>query len=245
MEISKEMVEIRAADGAMPAFLAQPRGDGAYPGVVVVQEAFGLNDHIKDVAARLASEGYAALAPDLYYRQSRRAVGYDELPEAIRLMSTLTDEKVVADMAAVISHLQALPQVRADRIGVTGFCMGGYVTFITACRNPAVKAAVPFYGGGIGSDAVSERRPKPALQYADQISAPMLLFFGGQDRFIPAEEVEKIERRLAELHKDAETVVYPEAPHGFFCAERDSYRQQAAADAWERMKRFLARHLKG
>src|SRR5262245_4863455 len=199
MEITSGMVQARGEAGPLPGFLARPAAAGKYPGVVVVQEAFGLNSHIKDVAARLAAEGYAVLAPDLYYREPNAVVGYDNLPDAIRLMMGLWDEKIVKDMGGAIAYLQQQPLVRADRIGVTGFCMGGRITFLTSCLNPAVKAAVPFYGGGIGSAAPSERTPKAPLEYADQLAAPMLLFFGENDPFIPLDEVEKIKGRLAGL----------------------------------------------
>jgi dienelactone hydrolase len=244
MEITSGMVQVQAEAGALPAFLARPRTDGEYPGVVVVQEAFGLNPHIKDVAARIAREGYAVLAPDLYYREKDGVAGYDNLQEAIRLMMSLWDEKVVVDMKGAIDHLKGQKFVRADRIGVTGFCMGGRITFLTACRNPDVKAAIPFYGGGIGSVQPSERTPKAPLEFAEGLRCPMLLFFGENDPFIPLEEVEKIKRRLSELKKNAQTVVYPGAPHGFFCSERDSYRADAAQDAWQRLLRFFEQHLK-
>ena len=151
MEITSGMVQIPTADGNMSALAARPTAAGKHAAVIVVQEAFGLNAHIKDVASRLAREGYATLAPDLYYREKDTVVGYENLPEAIRLMMSLSDDKIVADMGAAISYLQQQPSVRGDRIGVTGFCMGGRVTFLTACLNAAVKAAVPFYGGGIAS----------------------------------------------------------------------------------------------
>ncbi len=245
MEITSAMVHVPTADGPMSAQLARPQGAAAHAAVVVVQEAFGLNPHIKDVGARLAREGYVTLAPDLYHRESNAVVGYDNLPEAIRLMMQLRDEQVVQDMDAAISYLQQQSFVRADRIGVTGFCMGGRITFLTACRNHAVKAAVPFYGGGIGSVMQpGEHTPKAPLEYAADLRAPMLLFFGENDSFIPLDEVERIKRRLAELKKDAETVVYPGAPHGFFCNERDSYRPDAATDAWTRLLKFFAQHLK-
>jgi carboxymethylenebutenolidase len=138
MEITSGMVQVQGEAGGLSAFLARPRADGKYPGVVVVQEAFGLNQHIKDVAARVAAEGYAALAPDLYYREQGAVAGYDNLQEAIRLMMGLSDESIVADMNGAIDHLRAQPFVHAERIGMTGFCMGGRVTFLTACRNPAV-----------------------------------------------------------------------------------------------------------
>lgn len=244
MEITSGMVQVSAEAGRMAAFVARPTADGKHAAVVVVQEAFGLNAHIKEVAARFAREGYVALAPDLYYREQGAVVGYDNLPEAIRLMMTLWDDKIVADMSAAINYLKAQPFVRADRIGVTGFCMGGRVTFLTACKNADVKAAVPFYGGGIGAVAPSERTPKAPLDHADQLRCPILLFFGENDSFIPLDEVNKIEARLAELKKQKEVVVYPGAPHGFFCNERDSYRADAAKDAWARLLKFFGQHLK-
>jgi carboxymethylenebutenolidase len=234
METSSTMVKVSAADGDMPALLARPTAAGKHPAVVVVMEAFGLNDHIKDVAKRLAAEGYVVLAPDIYYREPNNVVGYDQLPEALRLMSSLRDDKIVADMAAAVTYLQSQDFVRGDRIGVTGFCMGGRISFLTACKNAAIKAAAPFYGGGIGG----------LLDQAPKITCAMLLFFGDQDAFIPTDEVENIKSTLAKLKKSAEVVVYPGAPHGFFCNERDSYRPDAAQNAWERLKTFFTKHLK-
>ena len=233
MQTTFENVKIKAADGDMSAFLARPTDAGKYPAVIVVMEAFGLNEHIKDVARRVAAEGYVTLAPDMYYRQPNAVAGYDQLPEAIRLMTALRDDAIVADLAAVVSHLQSQDSVRGDRIGITGFCMGGRISFLAACKNSQIKAAAPFYGGGIGG----------LLDQAPKITCPLLLFFGDQDPFIPNDEVAKIKSTLEQLKKNAEVVVYPGAPHGFFCNERDSYRPEAAKDAWERLKRFLAKHL--
>jgi carboxymethylenebutenolidase len=233
METTSSVVRIAAADGEMSAFLARPTVGGRHPAVIVVMEAFGLNAHIKDVAARIAAEGYVAIAPDMYYREKDAVVGYDQLPEAIRLMTSLRDDSIVTDMAAVVSYLQSQAFVRADRIGVTGFCMGGRISFLTACKNAEIKAAAPFYGGGIGS----------LLDQAGKITCPMLLFFGDQDAFIPNDEVDRIKSTLASLHKPAEVVVYPGAPHGFFCSERDSHRRAAAQDAWTRLTGFFATHL--
>lgn len=243
MEITSETVQVTAPDGAMPAYVARPTAAGRYPAVVVVHEAFGLNAHISAVAARIAREGYVVLAPDLYYREQQTAA-YDNLQEAIRLMMTLSDDKIVADMGATITHLEQQPWVRRDRIGVTGFCMGGRIAFLTACLNSAVKAAVPFYGGGIGNvGQASARAPKAPLDYAERLQAPVLLFFGENDPFIPLDEVERIRVRLADLQKSAEIIVYPGAPHGFFCDQRDSYRPDAAQDAWKRLLKFLGQHL--
>jgi len=233
METTSSTVNVKAADGDMAAFLARPKEAGKRPAVLVIMEAFGLNHHIQDVAGRIAAEGYVALAPDMYYREPNNVVGYDQLPDAIRLMTSLRDDKIAADISAAVSYLQSQDFVRGDRIGITGFCMGGRISFLAACKNSDIKASVPFYGGGIGG----------LLDQAPKITCPMLLFFGDQDPFIPNEEVANIESTMAKLKKSAEVVVYPGAPHGFFCNERDSYRPDAAKDAWTRLKTFLAKHL--
>jgi carboxymethylenebutenolidase len=237
MKIKKGMVEIPGPEATLPAFVARPSSEGPHAAVIVVMEAFGLNDHIKNVTSRLAAEGYVTLAPDLYHREGGVTVSYDNLPEAIRLMNGLKDEQILADTAAAVDYLQQQAFVAAERIGMTGFCMGGRATFLVACNNPAIKAAVPFYGGGIaGSD-------KAPLDDAGTLEAPMLLLFGEKDAFIPLEQVETIKQRLTDLGKQADTVVYEGADHGFFCDERPSYNTAAAQDAWRRLTEFFARHL--
>jgi carboxymethylenebutenolidase len=246
MEVTARMIDIEAADGAMSAQLAEPADASRsrqYPGIVVVMEAFGLNQHIKDVARRIAAEGYVTLAPDVYYRERNSVVGYQQLPEAIRLMSGLWDDKVVADMSAAIAALGARPAVRAGGVGMTGFCMGGRITFLTACRNAAIKAAVPFYGGGIASGQASAQTPSVPIDLASQLRCPVLAFFGADDPFIPPADIERVRSTLAACGPQHEVVVYDGAPHGFFCDERDSYRPDAAKDAWKRTLAFFAKHL--
>lgn len=226
-------VEVATPDGRMGAYLARADSAGPLPAVIVVMEAFGLNAHMESVADRIAAAGYVAIAPDLYYRETDRVASYSDLPKAISLMGKLKDERIVADVQATIDFLAADPGVRADRIGMTGFCLGGRVTFLAATRLP-LRAAAPFYGGGIGG----------LLGAAEDISCPMLLFFGEKDGFIPLTEVDKIRARLEELGKDAEVVVYPGADHGFFCDERPSYQEAAATDAWHRLTTLFAANLK-
>jgi len=229
MSVQGEMIEI----GGMPAYVARPAGSGPWPAVVVIQEAFGLNEHIKDVARRVAGEGYLALAPDLFYRGGKgRTAGYDDLPTALGLMGALKDDEIVADVASAIAYLETQPSVRTGRIGITGFCMGGRVSYLAACALPdEIAAAVPYYGGGIPIDRTATLR------------APVLAFFGEDDPYIPLDQVEKLRAEAKRLGKNVEIVVYPKAPHGFFCNERDSYRPEAAKDAWERTTAFFARHL--
>ena len=228
-------VEIAAEEGAMPSYLAEPDGAGPFPAVVVIMEAFGLLPHIEQVADRLAGEGYVALAPDFYYRElPDNKVGYDRLPEAIALMQKVDDRKFTVDMAAALDFLSSRENVDGSRIGVTGFCMGGRLSFLTACVLPdRVAAAAPFYGGGIVGH----------LEQASAIECPLLLFFGEKDAFIPLEQVQQIEARLGELDKRYDAKVYTGAEHGFFCDERASHHPEAAADAWQRLRTFLAKHL--
>jgi carboxymethylenebutenolidase len=246
VNVQGKMVTVQASDGAMPVHLATPEGDGPFPGIVVVMEAFGLNGHIKAVADRIAREGYLVAAPDLYYRvPGARVCAYDELPRAIQLMMDLPGyDKIVADVRATIDLLESQPHVAKGRIGMTGFCMGGFVTFLAACHLPIVAAA-PFYGGGIGRNMMpSERRPHPPIDDAAGISGAMLLFYGDKDSFIPPDEVALVKERLAALGKDAQVIVYPGAEHGFFCDERSSHHEAAAQDAWRKLLRFFETKLR-
>jgi carboxymethylenebutenolidase len=186
-------------------------------------------------ARRIAAEGYVALAPDLFHRGGKgRTAGYDQLPKALELMGALKDDEIVADVASAVAHLEADAAVRKGRIGITGFCMGGRVSYLAACALPEkITVAVPYYGGGIPVERTATLR------------APVLAFFGADDPFIPLDQVERLRTEAKRLGKTVEIVVYPGAPHGFFCNERDSYRAEAAADAWTRTKAFFRTHLQG
>jgi dienelactone hydrolase len=185
------------------------------------------------VARRIAGEGYVALAPDLYWRGGKgRSVGYDQLPEAIALMQSLKDPEVISDLAGGVAWLEQQPSVRTDRIGITGFCMGGRISYLAACElADKIRASVPFYGGGIPIDKTAKLR------------CPVLAFFGERDGFIPLEFVEQLKAEVKRLGKPVEVVVYPGADHGFFCNERASYQKAAAEDSWQRLKAFFAKHL--
>ncbi|MFZ5654435.1 MAG: dienelactone hydrolase family protein [Pseudomonadota bacterium] len=235
--VHKTQVNVPAPDGVMPAHWLLPEGAGPFPAVVVLMEAFGLVRHIEEVAERLAGEGYAVLAPDLYYRQlPDNRVGYDEVPRAVELMQSLDDRDFIADLRAALAFLRDSGRVDATRIGITGFCMGGRLAFLAACALPGeIAAAAPFYGGGI---------PRH-LEQAEAIRCPLLLFFGDRDPLIGADQVQAIEERLRALGKDYRIQRYADAGHGFFCDHRSSYHAPSAADAWTRLTGFLAGHLRG
>jgi carboxymethylenebutenolidase len=235
METRTSHVKVTTSDGVMPAYLAEPTAAGRHPAVIVVMEAFGLNGHIEDVARRIAAEGYVALAPDVYYRSlPDNKVGYNELPKAIALMQKLKDDQVVADLRGALDHLAAKANVDAAKIGITGFCMGGRLSFLAACELPdRIAAAAPFYGGGIAG----------LLGKADKIRAPLQLFFGDRDAFIPQDQVKAIDAKLRELKKTYSLENYAGADHGFFCNDRPSYNEKAAGDAWTKLKAFFKKNL--
>lgn len=240
MDLHTETVTLTVPDGSMPTYLCRPATGGPYPAVIVIMEAFGLNGHIKHVAERIAREGYVSMAPDLYYRFGSPVVPYEDIPKAIDYLQKLEDSKVMAEIGAVIAHLESLTEVRADRIGITGFCLGGRMTFLAACQHaPEIRAAVSFYGGGIAAEA-----PNAPLNFAEKIRGPILCFFGETDPLIPLGQVRKIEETLKRLGKTFEVKVYPGAGHGFFCDERGSYHAEAARDAWEKTRAWFGKHLK-
>src|SRR5437899_9512001 len=187
MDVETQMIEVPAAGGAMPAFRVRPKSGARAPGVLVIQEAFGLNEHIRDVPRRIAGEGYVALAPDLYWRGGKgRTVRYEQLPEAIALMQSLKDPEIVSDLGSAVAYLEKQAFMRADRIGITGFCMGGRVAYLAACELPdKIKACAPFYGGGLPAEKTAK------------LKCPVLAFIGEMDAFVPLDNVERLKAQAA------------------------------------------------
>lgn len=240
MDVTGSTVQLNTSDGKMDAYVAQPKNGGNYPGVVVIQEAFGVNDHIKKVTDRIAAEGYVASAPDIYHRESERIIPYSEMPKAIAAMQRVVDGKAMEDVGAAIAHLKSQSNVKAGSVGVIGFCMGGRLTYLAAAHHANdITCAVPYYGGGIPMG-----NPSP-LSRTKEIKCPMYLFFGAKDQLIPKEHVEQIKAELTANKVPFQLEVYPDAGHGFFCDDRAmSYNEGAAKNAWEKTKAFFAQHLK-
>jgi carboxymethylenebutenolidase len=238
MDVSTSAVQLNTSDGKMEAYLAQPKNNGAYPGIVVIQEAFGVNDHIKKVTERIAADGYVAIAPDIFHRESERIISYSDMGKAIATMQRVVDAKAMEDVGAAIAHLKAQSNVKAGSIGVTGFCMGGRLTYLAAAHHASdVKCAVPYYGGGIPMG-----NPSP-LSRTGEIRCPMYLFFGAKDQLIPMAHVDQIKTELSAKKAAFQMEIYPEAGHGFFCDDRGSYHEKSARDAWEKTKSFFTQHL--
>ena len=238
MDVSGSTVQLNTSDGKMDAYVAQPKGSGAYPGVVVIQEAFGVNDHMKKVTERIAAEGYVAIAPDIFHRETERLIPYSDMKKAIATLQRVVDSKAMEDIGAAIAQLKSQGNVKSGAIGVTGFCMGGRLTYLAAAHHAgAVKCAVPYYGGGIPMG-----NPSP-LARTGEIKCPMVLFFGGKDQLIPPEHVEQVKAELTAKKATFQLHVYPDAGHGFFCDDRASYHEASAKDAWEKNKAFFAQQL--
>jgi len=239
MDVSSSTVALNTSDGRMEAYVAQPKGGGVYPGVVVIQEAFGVNDHIKKVTERIAAEGYVAIAPDIFHREAERLIPYSDMKKAIATLQRVVDGKAMDDVGAAIAHLKSQSNVKSGSLGVTGFCMGGRLTYLAAAHHADdLKCAVPYYGGGIPMG-----NPSP-LARTGEIKCPMYLFFGAKDQLIPTEHVGQIDAELTAKKVSYQLNIYPEAGHGFFCDDRGSYHEASAKDAWEKTKAFFAQHLK-
>jgi len=239
MDVTNSTVQLNTPDGKMDSYVAQPKDAGTYPGIVVIQEAFGVNSHIKKVTERIAAEGYVAIAPDIFHRESERLIPYSDMAKAIATMQRVVDSKAMEDVAAAIAHLKSQSNVKASSIGVIGFCMGGRLTYLAAAHHANdIKAAVPYYPGGL-----TMGNPSP-LSRTGEIKCPMYLFFGAKDQLIPMDQVGQINTELTSKKVAFQMKIYPEAGHGFFCDERGSYHEASAKDAWEKTKSFFAQHLK-
>ncbi len=243
MGVETRSGSVKTADGTMPTYVARPQGvAGRLPAVIVVQEAFGLNHNIQSIADRIAAEGYQAVAPNFYYRAGGKAVGYDQLQEAIGLMVGWTDAQIVTDVRAVAAALESDPGVRADRIGISGFCMGGRVSYLAACELPTIRCSVPFYGGAIAGQQFGAGASAPVV-LTSKMRGAIQLHFGAKDSYIPPTVIDEIRAALTREKKDFEVHVYEGAGHGFFRREHADYHEAAATLAWEREKAFLKKHL--
>lgn len=244
MEIRTERLEIPVGDGRMGAFLARPTDATPRPGVIVWMEIFGVNAHIRDVTERVAREGYVALAPDFFHRSFPGLdVGYDEkgMEVGMKGLTALDADQMSADARAAVAQLRALPGC-TGKLGAMGFCIGGHMTYLTACETD-VAAAASFYGGGIAAPKGPGGKPS-TLSRTPKLTGKLLCLFGGKDALIPLAQVDAIRQALAGAKKRHEVVVYDGADHGFFCDQRATYHAASAQDAWERVKRLFAEELK-
>ena len=226
-------------DGAMRLYEARPDG-GGHAAIVVIQEAFGVNEHIEDVTRRFATAGYHAVAPDLFHRAGGGTAPYGDFAKVLPLFEGLDgDDAILRDIDAAIDHLRAAGWADGQ-IGVVGFCLGGRISLLVALRRP-IGAGVGFYGGGI----VTGRFPQfpPLIDEVPSLAVPWLGLFGDQDASIPVDDVETLRSVLSGTAPATEIVRYPEAGHGFHCDVRPDYAEADAHDAWARTLAWFETHL--
>jgi carboxymethylenebutenolidase len=234
--IRTEKVTLKVGDGtSMNAYVSTPAGDAKAPGMLVFQEAFGVNAHIRDITDRIAKQGYVAIAPELFHRTGPGFEGeYTNFQPCMPHMQALTPEGLIADARSAFDWLQKNPRVKANSTACIGFCMGGRVSFLANSELP-LKAAISFYGGGIAPGLL----PRAAQQ-----QAPILFFWGALDAHIPKEHPRAIVDALQEAKKTYVNVEFSDADHGFFCDARASYKDTAAKQAWALVLEFLAAYVK-
>lgn len=231
--VTTRWVDVPAADGrSFGAFVALPPA-GSGPGLLLLQEIFGVNAHIRGVAQQYAQDGFVVLAPDLFWRQQRRVeLGYEgeDRERALSMMKALQPAELAADVRDSVAALRALPEAQGRKAGALGYCLGGRLAYLAAATT-GVDAAVAYYGGGI----------QDQLALAPQVQCPMQFHYAGQDPAIPPEAVQAVQAAMA--GRDAEFHLYPEAKHGFNCWDRAAYDPASAALAHGRSLQFLAQAL--
>jgi carboxymethylenebutenolidase len=236
-------IGVHAADGTLvPAYRAQPKGRTKLPVIIVVHEIFGVHEHIADVCRRFAKLGYLAIAPDLYTREGDASV-YPSIQQLNdQLVSKVPDSQVISDIDATVTwageHGGDL-----NRLGVTGFCWGGRITWLYAEHNPRVKAAVAWYGRLVGNKTANT--PQNPLDLVADLKAPVLGLYGKQDPSIPQDTIAQMKTAIASgpaVGRSSQFVVYDDAPHAFFADYRPSYRKEDAEDGWRRALAWFKEH---
>lgn len=232
-----ETIQLSSTDGDMGLYVARPDIQ-AKAAVVVVQEAFGVNDHIEDVTRRFAAEGYLAVSPHLFHRSGDPRLGYTDISQVMPHMQALSEAGLSADLDATLEYLSG-EGYALGQIGIVGFCMGGTVAFVASTRY-ALGAGVSFYGGGIAEG----RFGFPAqTDIAADLKCPWLGLYGDQDQSIPVGDVEILRAAVSGTGVDTDVVRYAQAGHGFNCDSRESYHEASAKDAWGRCVGWFASHL--
>jgi carboxymethylenebutenolidase len=233
-------VKIPVADGEIPGYRAMPASGKSFPVVLVVQEIFGVHEHIKDICRRLAKLGYFAVAPELYARHGDVSKIADIRDVMSKVVSKVPDAEVLSDLDATVKWAQDSGKVDGQKLAITGFCWGGRIVWLYAAHNPRLKAGVAWYGRLVGQ--TDNLRPKNPIELVNDLKAPVLGLYGAADQGIPVKTVEQMREALKAAGKTCEIVLYPDTPHGFYADYRPSYRQSAAEDGWKRMLAWFREH---
>ena len=229
-------VKIPVKDGEIPAYRAMPAKSGNFPIVLVIQEIFGVHEHIQDVCRRFAKLGYVAIAPELFVRQGDVSK-LSNIEEIRPIVAKVPDAQVLSDLDATVGWAVKSAKGNSNKLGITGFCWGGRITWLYAAHNPQVKAGVAWYGRLVGD--VTELTPKHPVDIASGLKVPVLGLYGGKDTGIPLDTVQQMRDRLKSGSSKSEIIVYPDAPHAFFADYRPSYREEDAKQGWQRLQAWF------
>jgi carboxymethylenebutenolidase len=233
-------VKIPVQDGEIPAYRAMPASGSDFPVVLVVQEIFGVHEHIQDICRRFAKLGYLAIAPEMFARQGDVSKISDIQQIISKVVSKVPDAQVMSDLDATVAWAGKSAKGNIDKLGITGFCWGGRITWLYSAYNPKVKAGVAWYGR-----LVSESKPltpKNPIDIAADLKVPVLGLYGGKDTGIPNDTVEQMRQSLKSGSSGSEIILYPDAPHAFFADYRPSYRKEQAEDGWKRLQAWFKQH---
>ena len=233
-------VMIPTPDGEIPAYRAAPVQGGPFPTVLVVQEIFGVHEHIKDVCRRFAKLGYLAIAPELFFRQGDVSTITDFKEIISRVVSKVPDKQVLQDLDAAVAWAEASGNGDVSKLAVTGFCWGGRIVWLYAAHNPNLKAGVAWYGRL--DSPKDDLHPANPVDLVAELKAPVLGLYGGGDSGIPNEHVAAMQAKLKAAGKPSEIVLYPDTPHAFFADYRASYREAAAKDGWAKLLAWFKKH---
>ncbi len=232
-------VKIPVKDGEMPAYRAAPKKGENFPVILVVQEIFGVHEHIKDICRRLAKLGYLAIAPELYARQGDVSK-LTAFPDILKIVNKVPDAQVMSDLDAAAAWAKKSGKGNIEKLGATGFCWGGRIVWLYAAHNPELKAGVAWYGRIVGK--ADELHPKHPIDLAASLKAPVLGLYGGADDGIPNDTVEQMKKAVKEAKQPSEIVLYPDTPHGFHADYRPTFRQKEAEDGWKKLQEWFKKH---
>lgn len=232
-------VQIPTPDGKIPAYRAQPASGGPFPTVLVVQEIFGVHEHIRDVCRRFAKLGYQAVAPELFLRQGDVSTMTDFKDIIGKVVSKVPDAQVLSDLDATATWASKSGG-DPSKLAITGFCWGGRVVWLYAAHNPNLKAGVAWYGRL--TSPKTDLQPTHPIDVVGSLKAPVLGLYGGADSGIPQETVAQMQAALKDSGGKSEIVLYPETPHAFFADYRPSYRKEQAEDGWKRLVAWFEKH---
>ena len=234
-------VKIPVQDGEIPGYRAMPAKGNNFPTVLVVQEIFGVHEHIKDICRRCAKAGYLAIAPEMYARQGD--VSKLQMAEILKVVVKVPDEQVLSDLDAAVAWAKK-NKGNTSKLAITGFCWGGRIVWLYAAHNPNLKAGVAWYGRLVQPppDRLSPLQPKHPVELAKDLKAPVLGLYASNDGGIPLETVEQMKKALKEANKPSEIIVYPDTQHGFYADYRPSYNKEAAQAGWQRLLEWFKKN---